>query len=259
VAGEAAGAAKKSVEPAQPVVVASVATMSAAPVVTAVHKPVTAAQSAVAQQTTSRRPEPSMNSAPSPVVALHPQPSSMATSTTSGSAARMMASPVVAETVVETVVETAAEVVVTETAVAETVAKQRITLLDLTPALWCDVAEALTLTGVARNIVNNCALVAVKPETLILALDEAQATLFNDAARDRITQAVSDYFAVRMRVDISVAALPAETAAQRRVRLRDLALQKARLDIEADPNVQLLVSQFAASIDFQSITPVDSK
>jgi len=199
--------------------------------------------------------------------AIQPQPSPIATSIatpiatsalTSGNAARMMASPVVPKAVAETVAKTVAEIVA-EVVVTETVPQQQIALLDLTPALWCDVAEALTLTGVARNIVNNCALVAVKPETLVLALDEAQATLFNDAARERITQAVSDYFAVRMHVDISVAALPAETAAQRRVRLRDLALQKARSDIEADPNVQLLVSQFAASIDFQSITPVDGK
>jgi DNA polymerase III subunit gamma/tau len=133
---------------------------------------------------------------------------------------------------------------------------EKIGLADLTPALWCDVAEALALTGVARNIVVNCALLAVKPGSIALALDEAQATLFNDAARDRIAQAIGEYFATKLVIDIGVGSLPAETAAQRRVRLREQALQKARSDIESDPNVQLLVAQFAASIDYQSIAPL---
>jgi len=135
-------------------------------------------------------------------------------------------------------------------------AAQKISLLDLTPSLWCDVAEVLQVTGVARNIVNNCALVTVKPDALVLALDTAQSTLFNDVARDRIAQALADYFGNRIALDISVGDLPAESPAQRKTRFRDEALQKARADIESDPNVQLLVSQFAASIDYPSITPV---
>jgi len=260
VAGEAAGAVKKSIEPAQPAVVAAApatatvaATTLAATTVTAIHRPAAAPQPVVqsapvqqstqhnaVQQTVSQQIAPrrleAVSSPARPVTAAQPP------AINSGNAARSSAAPAPVKP-----------------AVVEVANLQRITLLDLTPALWCDVAEALTLSGVARNIVNNCALVAVKPELLVLALDAAQATLFNDAARDRIVQAASDYFEVRLGVDISVAALSAETAAQRRVRLREQALQKARVDIEADPNVQLLMSQFAASIDYQSIAPVETK
>lgn len=144
------------------------------------------------------------------------------------------------------------------TPVAIAVTAQKISLPDLTPSLWCDVADALQVSGVARNIVNNCALVAIKPDALALALDPVQSTLFNDAARERITQALVDYFGDRIALDISIGELPAESPAQRKARLRDEALQKARADIENDPNVQLLVSQFAASIDYQSIAPVTS-
>jgi DNA polymerase-3 subunit gamma/tau len=240
-AGEAVDTAKKSFEPARPAAVGASAPQNIVAPVTAapVNRPVVAVAPVAPV-----RAEPATQSVPVPppaVAAVRP-------------VAPQSSSPVQPAAVTN---GNTARAVIPEAAVVA--AKQRVTLLELTPTSWCDVAEALTLTGVARNIVNNCALVAVKPESLVLALDEAQATLFNDAARERIAQAVSDYFEARLKVDVSVAPLPAETAAQRRVRLREQALQKARADIEADPNVQLLMSQFAASIDYQSIVPVDVK
>jgi DNA polymerase-3 subunit gamma/tau len=244
-AGEAVDTAKKSFEPAPPAAVGAAPAPNVAPpvAVAVAAKPVstpasTRAETAAIPVSTAAPIRPA---ASAQLVGASQQSTAVQSrGSANGNAARA-------------VVPEATAAVVSQRAPLQ------VTLLELTPASWCDVAEALTLTGVARNIVINCALVAVKPELLTLALDEAQATLFNDAARERIAQALSDYFETRMKVDINVAALPSETAAQRRMRLREQALQKARADIEADPNVQLLMSQFAASIDYQSIAPVEVK
>jgi len=126
-------------------------------------------------------------------------------------------------------------------------------LVDLTPADWPAVVAQLPLSGLARQLAVNCALVAVQGTVLRLALDPKQRAIHSAAPVERMTAALSTLFATAVRLDIEVTAPPAETPASAQSRADEQRLATVTAALSAEPVVRALGEQFGAAVQTESI------
>ncbi len=133
----------------------------------------------------------------------------------------------------------------------------KLTLETLSPATWNSGFEQLDFGGVVGNIASHCVLQRVSGDNIYLLLDEKNATLFNDTYTDRIQAHLSIALNAPINVIISVQAVNTETPALLKMRMIKERKQQALLSIQNDPNVQLLVNEFDAQLDVESVQPTD--
>lgn len=127
---------------------------------------------------------------------------------------------------------------------------------DLTPDNWAASVENFGFGGVLGNIISHCVLVQKNGAQLSLVLDQANATLFNDGHTPRIERQLSDVLGAELNVIISTGQPTLETPAQRVTRISGERKDQAIHTLENDPNVQLLVEHFGASLNIESVTPI---
>jgi DNA polymerase-3 subunit gamma/tau len=128
--------------------------------------------------------------------------------------------------------------------------------LALEPARWPDLLDRLGLTGLVYNVASHCELRQVDGERVYFTLDEANASLYNNAHKQRLAAALGNYFEVQFVVEIEPGSPRYETPAQRARRLLEERQAEALESIESDPKVQLLLERFEGSIDRDSVTPI---
>jgi DNA polymerase-3 subunit gamma/tau len=131
-----------------------------------------------------------------------------------------------------------------------------IALADLKPSLWVSLFRQLELSGVTRSIAGNTILSDVTGNRLTLALDERNATLYNEEQRKRIEQVLSSYFAVPIELHITLGKPEGETPAAYRLRREQEHRAAATQAFNVHPVVRQLVGEFAAEIRNDSITPL---
>jgi len=123
---------------------------------------------------------------------------------------------------------------------------------------WHEVAAALPLSGLARQLALNCALFEFADDKIVLALDAGQHALQSKKSEDALGKALTTYFARPLRLEIRLQEqLAHETpmkAQQHREQLRQDGAQRA---IEDDEKVKGLLERFAGSIEPGSVRPLD--
>ena len=126
-------------------------------------------------------------------------------------------------------------------------------LSGLTPVDWPGVVAQLSLTGLARQLAVNCALVSVQGTVLRLALDPKQRAIHSAAPVERMTAALSSLFGTAVRLDIEVTAPPAETPAAAQSKADGQRLASATSKLVNEPVVKALGEQFGATVHADSI------
>jgi DNA polymerase-3 subunit gamma/tau len=126
----------------------------------------------------------------------------------------------------------------------------------LSPETWPALFEQFGFGGVVGNIVSHCVLVRAEQDRLELVLDEANATLFNEAHVARIQEHLSVALNKPLQLTMTVGLVHTETPAQRKARIAIERKQQAIAAMQQDPNVITLVDQFSASLDIESVKAV---
>jgi len=121
---------------------------------------------------------------------------------------------------------------------------------------WAEVLAALSLSGAARQLANNCMFASRNGKALELTLDETQAHLRTDSLQEKLRVALSEHLGEKLRLQISLGRPAAETPAQRRQREEVELQRKAVASIKGDPNVLAMEQAFGATLDEESIKPV---
>ncbi len=134
--------------------------------------------------------------------------------------------------------------------------KVPLSLDQLRPNSWNALFERLGFGGVVGNIASHCILVDVTDNVLRLELDAANATLFSDSYTARIQEHLTVTLNTPVTVKIEVKPLSGETPASRKSRLQAERRDAALLSLKNDPNVQILVSDFDAVLDEESVQPI---
>ncbi|MCC5869439.1 MAG: DNA polymerase III subunit gamma/tau [Gammaproteobacteria bacterium] len=124
---------------------------------------------------------------------------------------------------------------------------------------WRSLIAAAGLRGAALQLANHCALLRCEGALWHLALDESGAHMNTGNIRGKLEAALGRHLARRVELRISSEAPPAPTPAHLEARERDERLQAARDAIAADPNVQALQETFGATLDLNSVEPLQRK
>ena len=122
---------------------------------------------------------------------------------------------------------------------------------------WVRDFEQLGLVGMVGNIASHCTLQKRQGNRLELLLDQHNASLFNDAQLHKLEQQLSKALGEALEVAVELGEVSGETPAAYRARQLAERRAAARASIENDPNVQLLIERFGATLDPESIEPLD--
>jgi DNA polymerase-3 subunit gamma/tau len=128
--------------------------------------------------------------------------------------------------------------------------------LPITPENWSRIVGQLEISGLARQLAANCALLERRGATLQLSLDPRSQSIRSASSEEKLAAALSRYGGETLRVQISVAAQaePA-TPARERDRNAEAAQIAARERLDADPTIQALQGELGASIFSESVRP----
>jgi len=120
---------------------------------------------------------------------------------------------------------------------------------------WSETVAKLGLTGLARELANQCVLDARDGDQLRLTLEQTSAHLLNKEREAVLAQALSVHYGRPVTLRISPGSPQAETPARERQRTQSERQQAAVEVIMNDPNVQALQENFSARVDAGSIRP----
>ena len=129
------------------------------------------------------------------------------------------------------------------------------TLSELTSVPWDTVAGMLEVTGLARQLVQNSALVGVEGRMARLALDPGYGALLGGAAESTVAEAIRRRYGHDIKLDVQLAAHGLETPAALRERASAEALAAAQAEIAGDPSVQAICERFEGQINAGSVRP----
>jgi DNA polymerase III subunit gamma/tau len=120
---------------------------------------------------------------------------------------------------------------------------------------WPAILAAMDLSGMPRQLADNCVLLGREGATLRLALDPRRTALQTRALEDKLAQALSRHFGVPIRLDIEVRGAEAETPARAIERQQAERRAQARAAFEADATVDAIRQRFGASVVADSVRP----
>ncbi|WP_101757110.1 DNA polymerase III subunit gamma/tau [Oceanicoccus sp. KOV_DT_Chl] len=133
---------------------------------------------------------------------------------------------------------------------------ESISLQNLTPENWSHAFEQLGFGGVVGNIASHCVLQKIDGDHVHLLLDENNATLFNESYSNRIESHLAVTLNAPIKLTITVGVVAVETPSILKERLKAERRQQALVSLQNDPNIQVLINQFGAELDEQSVEPI---
>ncbi|WP_426416939.1 DNA polymerase III subunit gamma/tau [Aestuariirhabdus sp. LZHN29] len=124
------------------------------------------------------------------------------------------------------------------------------------PLDWSQGYKAFGLSGVTLSIATHLEFCSVSESTVLMRIAPENATLLNSTHEGRVEQAMRDYFALPLKLEIERGPTTAETPAQYLQRNAAERLARAQQVIHGDPNVKAILEQFSATIVDDSIQPI---
>ena len=122
---------------------------------------------------------------------------------------------------------------------------------------WPDLIENLGLQGVTYSLASNCSVDSVTDNVVTLHLTQQHEGIATKGARQRLEDALQDYYSkdVKLKFDISDNEL--ETPARKKDRVREKVQSQAEKNAEQDDAVKALKTQFGAEIIEGSVRPIE--
>ncbi|WP_431685940.1 DNA polymerase III subunit gamma/tau [Hahella sp. NBU794] len=122
--------------------------------------------------------------------------------------------------------------------------------------VWKDAVRRLAISGMTATLAQRCALEAVTPGLVIFTIDREHLDFFNEAQRERLRAAVSEFLSEAVKIEVSAGEskwlTPLQYAERRRAELQ----QQAETAIRNDPNIQMMAGRFGAAVIENSIEPI---
>ena len=119
--------------------------------------------------------------------------------------------------------------------------------------VWSDLIEELNLSGLAKMLANNCALLGRKENTIYLSLDEKSSSYKNLEREQLLSKSLSDLFDEDLTIKVEISKADKETPSQEKIRQKDEQLEAARNNLKSNSGVKEAEELFGASMDPESI------
>jgi DNA polymerase-3 subunit gamma/tau len=127
---------------------------------------------------------------------------------------------------------------------------------EASPGTWNTILPQLEISGLARQLANNCVLIGRRGNVIRLGLDPRNQMMRTQGPVDKLTQALSKYFGEAVRIEFEAPVAGAETPAQAEQRAVVEELDSARQSLESDPAVRALRETFGATLLPDSVRPI---
>ncbi|MGI9309625.1 MAG: DNA polymerase III subunit gamma/tau [Gammaproteobacteria bacterium] len=121
---------------------------------------------------------------------------------------------------------------------------------------WPAVVAGLPIDGAAKQLAENCGLIASTPFEVRLKVSRSNEHLLAEKLCDRVNAALAEQYGAGLKVHYEVYDDSGDTVAGRQAQQREQTLESARSSIKGDPTIQELVDVFGAELDADSIRPV---
>lgn len=123
---------------------------------------------------------------------------------------------------------------------------------------WRSLVVAMKVTGMTRELANNCVLEGIDESICALVLDSGHAQLQTPRATQKLEQALSDYLQRSIKLKINCTDTKDITPAQQNVQDQQNKQQLAVQSIQEDQTVKALKDQFDARVMPGTIEPIDN-
>lgn len=122
---------------------------------------------------------------------------------------------------------------------------------------WPQIVANLNLVGPVSQLAAHCALVGKQGDRVQLTLDADGEPFRRPALEEKLAQALSAWFGESVKLEIALAADVPDTPARLQKIAADDRLQNARASIENDPNIRAMRDVFGATLQPDSVRPVE--
>ena len=122
---------------------------------------------------------------------------------------------------------------------------------------WREIVNALGLGGLVKQLAINCTVKKREGNNIVLQIETGHTNLINPKAKQRLQQALGEYFNIEARLEIEVVStISSESPAQTVQREAEQRQQRAVRSINEDSFTQSLKEKFNAEIIPGSVKPV---
>ena len=115
----------------------------------------------------------------------------------------------------------------------------------------------MNLGGAVRQLANNCVMLERDERKISLQLDPTGESMLTKHLKDKLNKALSDYFGHPVGLEIAIEKPSQETPNMALNREAQEKQRAARESLEGDPNVLALKETFDATIQEDSVRPLD--
>jgi len=133
----------------------------------------------------------------------------------------------------------------------------KISLEDFTPHNWIDIRKQLTIGASLGEIASHCLYQGRQGSQLQFLIDSDETSLYDAAHQQSLAEALSDYFAQSLSVEISFGVAEQETPRAVDIREKSERLSDAVEAINSDPSVIKFKQLFDGTLDEKSVRPID--
>jgi DNA polymerase III subunit gamma/tau len=121
---------------------------------------------------------------------------------------------------------------------------------------WTQIITELNLQGPARQLAAHCVLLGKEGHKVLLRLDPQGEPFRRPGPEEKLVQALSAYFGESVKVEMQVGTAASDTPARQHQAAAEDRMQAARTAIDNDPNVRTLRDMFGATVQPESVRPV---
>ena len=132
-------------------------------------------------------------------------------------------------------------------------------LKPLTHESWMQIFPTLPVSGIEANILANTQCEGFENGTLRLKLADNQSALYSEEMLPKLAHTLTQFFGEPISLDVAVGVVEMETPALKVQRLMRETQQTMVSEFETDTNVRKLVDRFSATVEKESIVPLDNE
>lgn len=122
---------------------------------------------------------------------------------------------------------------------------------------WASTVDSLELVGVLKQLAMHCVIKHKDETTMQLVLQPTNKYLCTKERQERLQEILTEYYGTAMRLSIELESSALETPAAQVTRQQQARQDEAVQTIKDDTNVQKIIETFNATVDENSIQPID--
>lgn len=118
---------------------------------------------------------------------------------------------------------------------------------------WAEVLASLNLTGITKTLAAHSVCKAITPTTITLILDENQALFLNEKQRERLEQALNQFYGTPRKLVIALEKITTLSPAAEQKQQQTAKQTTAFNELQQDANIQTILQTFGTTLAIENV------